>query len=71
MKSNGLAKGTMIALALSHLKGSSQYTFAAILAAALDVRDLPFQSPTLHILDDVDDLQAALRQEIFALHRKG
>lgn len=49
----------------------SQYTLATVLVTALEVCDLPLQCPTLHILDDIDDLKSAFRQDILTLHRKG
>jgi len=48
----------------------SQNALAAILTTALDVIDLPFESPALHILDNVDYLQAASGECVLALHRK-
>ena len=42
----------------------------AVLAAALDVGDLPSQRPALHILDDIDDLKTALCESVLALHGK-
>ncbi len=49
----------------------SEYAFAAVLAIAFDICYFPLQRPDLHILDDIDDFLAALRQGISALHRKG
>jgi hypothetical protein len=49
---------------------SSEHAFAAILNVAFDIFYLPFQRPDLHILDNVDDLLAAFRQSVLALHRK-
>jgi hypothetical protein len=49
---------------------ASQDALAAVLAAALDISDLPFQRPTLQILDDANNLQAAFRQSVITLHRK-
>jgi hypothetical protein len=55
----------------SNLQTTSEHAFAAVLIAALDVGDLPFQCPLLHIFEDVDDLQAALRERVISPYRKG
>ena len=49
----------------------SQNALAAVLAATFDIGNFPFQCPMLHILDYVNDFQAALRECVLALHGKG
>lgn len=58
-------------LFVAYLKTISENAFAAVLTATLDIDNLPFQCPMLNILDDVDDLQAALCEGVIAPYGKG